>query len=72
MTSPLAANPFDDADAQFLVVVNAEGQHSLWPVFADVPSGWAIAHGPSARPACLDYVRDNWADIRPRSVQLHG
>lgn len=33
-------NPFDDPDATFLVLVNDEGQHSLWPAFADVPDGW--------------------------------
>ncbi|MFE7531850.1 MbtH family protein, partial [Kitasatospora sp. NPDC057542] len=31
------ANPFDDQDGTFLVLVNDENQHSLWPQFADVP-----------------------------------
>ena len=30
-------NPFEDPDANYLVLVNDEGQHSLWPVFAAVP-----------------------------------
>jgi uncharacterized protein YbdZ (MbtH family) len=33
----MTANPFDDESARFLVLVNDENQHSLWPVFADVP-----------------------------------
>jgi MbtH protein len=36
------ANPFDDNDGTFLVLVNAEGQHSLWPSFAPVPPGWDV------------------------------
>ncbi len=32
-------NPFDDPDGTFYVLVNDEGQHSLWPTFADVPQG---------------------------------
>ncbi|MGW3730031.1 MbtH family protein, partial [Streptomyces sp. NPDC000851] len=39
----MSTNPFDDADGRFLVLVNDEGQHSLWPSFADVPGGWTIA-----------------------------
>lgn len=30
-------NPFDDPDGTFLVVVNDQNQHALWPTFAPVP-----------------------------------
>lgn len=33
----MSTNPFDDNEGRFLVLVNDEGQHSLWPSFADVP-----------------------------------
>ncbi|MCZ7428602.1 MbtH family protein [Micromonospora sp. WMMA1949] len=61
-------NPFDDDDAEFTVLVNNEGQHSLWPIFADVPAGWHVVHGPGTRAACLAYVEENWIDMRPRSL----
>ena len=61
-------NPFDDADGTFLVLVNDEGQHSLWPSFARVPAGWEIRFGPEGRQACLDHVEENWTDMRPRSL----
>ncbi|MCA1216975.1 MbtH family protein [Streptomyces sp. 8L] len=61
-------NPFDDPDGEFVVLVNEEGQHSLWPTFAEVPGGWVVQHGPAAREACLDHVRENWRDMRPRSL----
>ncbi len=32
-------NPFDDEDGEFLVLVNDEGQHSLWPAQLAVPAG---------------------------------
>jgi len=35
------ANPFDDDDGTFFVLVNDEGQHSLWPTFAGIPAGEA-------------------------------
>ncbi|MFI7532458.1 MbtH family protein [Streptosporangium sp. NPDC049376] len=61
-------NPFEDADARYLVLVNAEGQHSLWPAFADVPGGWENVHGPASRADCLAYVEANWTDMRPKSL----
>ncbi|MBZ9599740.1 MULTISPECIES: MbtH family protein [Streptomyces] len=64
----MTTNPFDDAEGRFLVLVNDEGQHSLWPSFVDVPGGWTIALGETSREACLDYVEANWTDLRPRSL----
>jgi MbtH protein len=61
-------NPFDDPDAMFLVLVNDEGQHSLWPEFAAVPDGWQVAHGKDTRAACVEYVEKNWTDMRPKSL----
>ncbi|MFI5929110.1 MbtH family protein [Micromonospora sp. NPDC051543] len=62
------SNPFDDPDGVFLVLVNAEGQHSLWPATVGVPGGWTVAYGPTDRNACLTYVTECWPDLRPRSL----
>jgi MbtH protein len=62
------ANPFDDADGIFLVLVNGEEQHSLWPEFVPVPRGWTIVKGSSTRSECLEYIEQNWTDIRPKSL----
>jgi MbtH protein len=61
-------NPFDDETADFTVLVNAENQHSLWPVFADVPAGWSAVYGPAGRDACLNHIEESWTDMRPRSL----
>jgi MbtH protein len=58
-------NPFDVEDGTYSVLVNGEGQHSIWPAFAPVPAGWTVVHGPDGREACLDHVRTNWTDMRP-------
>ncbi|MGV0646210.1 MbtH family protein [Mycolicibacterium sp. XJ879] len=65
----MSTNPFDDDDATFVVLVNDEDQHSLWPAFADVPAGWRLVFGEGTRADCLAYVEQNWTDIRPRSLQ---
>ncbi|MGW7415242.1 MbtH family protein [Streptomyces sp. NPDC054863] len=62
------SNPFENADAQYLVLVNGEGQHSLWPVFAEVPAGWTVALPASSRQECLDHVEKHWTDMRPKSL----
>ncbi|MBT2505643.1 MULTISPECIES: MbtH family protein [Streptomyces] len=62
------ANPFDNEDGTFYALINDEGQYSLWPTFADVPPGWEIAFGENARQACLDYIEENWTDMRPKSL----
>ena len=61
-------NPFEDPDAQFLVLVNEEGQHSLWPVFVDVPAGWDAVFGEAPRQECLEYIEKSWVDMRPKSL----
>jgi MbtH protein len=61
-------NPFENPDGVYLVLVNEENQHSLWPEFVPVPAGWRPVHGPADRQACLDYVETNWTDLRPRSL----
>jgi MbtH protein len=64
----MATNPFEDEDANYFVLINDEGQHSLWPVFADVPDGWEIIFGEDKRQACLDFIEQNWTDMRPNSL----
>ncbi|PPS71773.1 MbtH family protein [Streptomyces sp. MH60] len=65
----MSSNPFDDENGQFQVVVNDEDQHSLWPTFSDVPAGWRAVFGPAGRAECLEYVEQNWTDLRPRSLR---
>ncbi len=67
-------NPFDDENGAFFVLINDEKQHSLWPVFSDIPVGWQISFGPENRKTCLEYVEASWTDIRPESLitAMHG
>ena len=62
-------NPFDDQDGRFLVLANDDGQHCIWPVFAEVPAGWSVVHGEDSRQGSLDYVEQHWTDMRPASLR---
>jgi MbtH protein len=61
-------NLFDDEDGTYLVLVNGENQHSLWPAAITVPVGWARVYGPASRLGCLDYIEASWTDLRPLSL----
>ncbi|MEV7969458.1 MbtH family protein [Sphaerisporangium sp. NPDC088356] len=62
------SNPFENPDGVYSVLINPEGQHSLWPDFAEVPAGWTVVHGPGNRQECLEYIETNWTDMRPKSL----
>ncbi|OEJ34559.1 MbtH family protein [Streptomyces subrutilus] len=62
------SNPFEDDNSGYLVLINDENQHSLWPVWIDVPAGWTTVHGEATRQECLDWIEANWTDIRPASL----
>jgi MbtH protein len=61
-------NPFDDENGEFVVLINDEGQYSLWPTFKEVPAGWTTVGPRGARQSCLDYIEEHWTDMRPRSL----
>jgi MbtH protein len=62
------SNPFDDQDGAFLVLINDQGQYSLWPAAIEIPAGWRIACQQSSRQASIEYVNANWTDMRPRDL----
>jgi MbtH protein len=61
-------NPFEDENGEYLVLVNHEGQYSLWPVFLDVPAGWTVTGPRGKRSACLTWIDEHWTDMRPLSL----
>ncbi|GAB2610857.1 MbtH family protein [Streptomyces capparidis] len=61
-------HPFDDDRTACLVLVNAEGEHSLWPAFAAVPEGWTVARPAAPRDEALAWIDAHWPDQRPRSL----
>ncbi|GAA1229144.1 MbtH family protein [Prauserella halophila] len=64
----MSTNPFENPDGTYSVLVNDEGQHSLWPSFAEVPSGWTVALAEAGRQEALDYITEHWTDMRPASL----
>lgn len=61
-------NTFESETNTYVVLVNKEGQYSLWPSFSKVPLGWTVVLEAAERQVCLDYVKKNWTDMRPKSL----
>jgi MbtH protein len=57
------------ADNLYKVVVNHEGQYSIWPADRESPPGWADAGKSGSKDDCLAYVEEVWTDMRPLSLR---
>jgi len=53
----------------YLVLINHEEQHSLWPSYKPIPDGWKQVFGEDIKEKCLEYVEENWTDMRPLSLR---
>lgn len=58
-----------DTPAQFDVVINDQGQYSVWPVGKPMAIGWTETGQRGERQVCLDYIAEHWTDMRPRSLK---
>ncbi len=63
------SNPFEDDNAEYLVVVNDEEQYSIWPSFREIPAGWKAVGPKGGRKICLEWIEQHWTDMRPRSLR---
>jgi MbtH protein len=57
------------ADAtRYKVVVNNEGEYSIWFVDRESPLGWKEADKTGTKEECLAYIAEVWTDMRPSSL----
>jgi MbtH protein len=64
----VAASEEDDT-IPYLVVINDEGQHSIWPKHKDIPKGWRSVGKEGRKAECLNYIDEVWTDMSPRSLR---
>ncbi|RXH11426.1 MbtH family protein [Bradyrhizobium guangzhouense] len=62
-------NRQENQDGHYQVVVNGEGQYSIWPLGREVPQGWQLAPKTGSKEECLAYVEQVWVDMRPASLR---
>lgn len=58
-----------EGNEPYEVVVNHEGQYSIWPAGREMPAGWKAAGKSGAKEECLAYIEEVWTDMRPLSLR---
>ena len=53
----------------FVVLVNAEGQHSIWPSAKVAPEGWSEVAPAATKVQCNAFIEKHWTDMRPKSLR---
>jgi MbtH protein len=56
-------------NTNYRVVVNHEGQYSIWPAERENPAGWRDAEKSGSKAECLDYINEVWTDMRPLTLR---
>jgi len=59
----------DWTDGTLKVVVNDEGQYSIWPADRENASGWRDAGKTGTKEECLAWIKETWTDMRPASLR---
>ncbi len=57
------------AEETYNVVVNHEGQYSIWRTNKEIPLGWENAGKSGGKEDCLAYIKEVWTDMRPLSLR---
>ena len=53
----------------YKVVKNHEDQYSIWPADRENALGWTDAGKSGTKAECLEYIKEVWTDMRPRSLR---
>ena len=62
-------NNEDTENMKYKVVVNDEGQYSIWAADRPNPDGWRAAPKRGSKSECLAYIKEVWTDMRPLSLR---
>ena len=53
----------------YVALVNREDQYSVWPADRETPLGWDQAGFTGSREDCLQWIKEIWTDMQPRSLR---
>ncbi len=56
----------------YKVVINGQGQYSLWPAGRANALGWTDQGKQGTKEECLDFIKNAWVDMRPVGRQLQA
>ena len=59
----------EENEQQYKVVINHEEQYSIWPLDRPNALGWNDAGKSGTKAECLEYIKEHWTDMRPKSLR---
>ena len=59
----------NEDNTDYKVVVNHEGQYSIWPAERENPAGWKGGRKSGSKAECLAYIKEVWTDMRPLTLR---
>ena len=60
----------DEAEVNYQVVLNHEGQFSIWLADEALPAGWTAEGKVGSKEECLQHIAAVWTDLRPASSRV--
>lgn len=64
MSEPLTTGPADRR-----IVLNSEGQYSIWWIDRELPAGWRAEGTSGSLERCLARIQELWRDLRPAGLR---
>jgi amino acid adenylation domain-containing protein/thioester reductase-like protein len=65
-------SPWSRTGDSYLIVVNDQEQHAIWPAALRLPAGWHPRSSAMSKQACLDAIASAWQDVAPASLGPAG
>lgn len=59
----------EDDDEEYIALINEEEQYSIWFSWKDIPPGWKRVGPKGKKQEVLDYIKEVWTDMRPKSLR---
>jgi len=58
-----------DDKEEYICLMNEEEQYSLWFAWKEIPLGWKQVGPKGKKDELLNYVKEVWVDMRPKSLR---
>jgi amino acid adenylation domain-containing protein/thioester reductase-like protein len=65
----ISASPWSHSGDTYVVAVNGDEQHAIWPAELGLPAGWRQQSEAMSRRACRAAIEATWHDIAPASLR---
>ena len=60
----------DEDKEEYICLINDEEQYSLWFSWKKIPPGWTNVGPKGSKITCLNFIKEVWVDMRPKSLRM--